>query len=408
MAIRWLPIAFGLAACQSPSAAGGATSSTATAASAPPTSASAPPDRGIPPPTSASVPPTSASAPPSATPAPAVTTGLHAEGNDAEAVAEIEKVRAGCRWAGQSFADGCTLQHAWIEWAAWPGRQELLPTLATILSDANPAVRHLAATGLEVIGTRPIRDLAIATKLFDALEEEKNPNNCPGIGMQAASVDLDHEAFADTKLAERANGALRGHPLPKCRVAFVSGLASYNAQLYDVLVELAKADTDAEVRKAAMGAMRGAASKDADRQRNNCEVWMALIDEAEVTSRVIELVGGTGIRSPGASCVEQWDPLLTKVETLVAADDERGEVSSFGLIALTESRRATPQQRDRVAAICRKIASRAATHQSARAAALHYVAKHDPDGEAFAKQFLDDPAEQVKKAAQQIVGEAPR
>jgi len=331
--------------------------------------------------------------------------GLKALGNDAEVVKQIQKVRDGCKWHGNNFVGACKLLHEWVEWASWPGRRDIKPTLVAILEDENPAVIHVAALGLEVIGTRPISDPNMATALFDALEKERNPNNCRGITIQAAAVKLK-----ETGLDERAKKVVRTHPISKCRSEFVGAFLYYNSHHYDLVVHLAKTDKDPKVRAEAMKGMRDGARKDRERQRNNCKLWIALLDESgqDHTASAVEFIGGTGVRASGEPCVDEWDEMLKKIEAMAGAGKARSTKVPWGMCAMLEQKMATKEQKAKALSVAKKIVETTANGQASRATALRCIGRHDPDAEAFAKKLEQDASEKVKKAAKQILDAAPK
>jgi hypothetical protein len=355
--------------------------------------ASAPPSGT---PTAPSTPAPAASAPAAADPK----RGLHAPNNDSEIVKEIEKVKGGCKWGGTEFVGACKPMQDWIEWASFPGRQEMLPTLVASLEDDSPAVRNIAAVGLEVIGTRPISDAAIATALFTALEKERNPKNCHGIAMQSAAVKL-----AETKLDERALNVARTHPISQCRVTLVGALLSRNPQHYDFTIELAKADKDPKVRAEAVAAMRDGARKDVARQQNNCKVWRTLLDdgEPEVAARAVELIGRAGGTAFDAPCVEGWDDMLKHVEAAASAGKAASTKLPWGVCGLFEQKKLSAEQKERALSILQKLVETTTNAEASRMAALTCVGRHGPDAKTLAQKFEQDPAAKVAKAAKQIL-----
>lgn len=345
----------------------------------------------------------SASAEPDTTAQP--TKGLRAPNNDAEVVKEIAAVRDGCKWGRNEFVGACKPMQDWVEWASFPGRQDILPTLVASLEDDSPAVRNIAVVGLEVIGTRPISDAALATALFDALDEERSPKNCRGIAMQAAAVKL-----AETELDERALKVARTHPLSQCRVTLVGAFLAYNPQHYDFTIELAKADKDPKVRAEAVAAMRGGAQKDATRQQNNCKVWRTLLDDAEpeVAARAIELLGRTGGTAFDAPCVDEWNDLLTHVEAAASAGKAASTKLPWGVCGLFEQKKLTAEQRARALSLLQTLVETSANAEASRMSALDCIGRHDPDAKTFAQKFEQDAAAKVAKAAKAILAAKPR
>ena len=334
--------------------------------------------------------------------------GLAAPGNDPEVVEQVRKVRDGCKWGRNDFAGACKPFQDWIQWAGFPGRDDILPTLVAVLEDESAAVRHVAAVGLEVIGTRPRSDKKIGTALFDAFEKERNPKNCRGIAMQAANFKLEKIG-----LDERAKKLAKAHPLVECRAQFVDEFLQYNPQHYDMVVELAKTDKDLKVRVAALAAMREGARKNAQRERNNCKVWQAqLLDEtqpAAITARTVELLGGTGgVRASGTPCTSEWDQMLTRVEAMAAAGKAQSTKIPFGLCEMLEQRKATSEQKTKTLSIAKKIVENNANGEASRFSALNCVARHDPAAKAFAKAFEQDDSEKVKKEAKRILTAKPK
>lgn len=353
-----------------------------------------------------SAPPTAsvAAAPSASAPAAEPQRGLHAPGNDAEVVKEIEKVTSSCKWGSTEFAGACKPMQDWIEWASFPGRQEMLPTLVEILADKSPAVRHVAAMGLAVSGTRPIKDAIIASALLDALEKERNPNNCGGIALQAAAIKL-----ADTQLDERALNVARTHPLSLCRVTLVGAFLRQNPEQYDFVIELAKADKDPKVRAEAVGAMRDGARKDAARQQNNCKIWRTFLDDAEpeVAARAAEMIGRVGGTDFDAPCVAEWDALLTHVESAATAGKAASTKLPWGVCGLFEQKKLSAEQKTKALAILQKLLDNNANTEPSRMSALTCLGRHDPDAKTIAQKFEQDPAPKVAKAAKLILDAKP-
>ncbi|MBX3125612.1 MAG: hypothetical protein KF718_02810 [Polyangiaceae bacterium] len=331
--------------------------------------------------------------------------GLRAPNNDPEVVKQITAVRDGCKWGRNEFVDACKPMQDWVEWASFPGRQDILSTLVASLEDDSPAVRNIAAVGLEVIGTRPLSDAALATALFDALDEERNPKNCRGIALQAAAVRL-----AETELDERALKVARTHALSPCRVTLVGAFLAYNPQHYDFTIELAKSDKDPKVRAEAVAAMRGGAQKDATRQQNNCKVWRTLLDDAEpeVAARAIELLGRTGGTAFDAPCVDEWNDLLTHVEAAASAGKAESTKLPWGVCGLFEQKKLTAEQRARALSLLQTLVETSANAEASRMSALDCIGRHDPDAKTFAQKFEQDAAAKVAKAAKAILAAKPR
>ncbi|MGE0320664.1 MAG: hypothetical protein AB7K71_08710 [Polyangiaceae bacterium] len=319
-----------------------------------------------------------------------------------ELLARMKRVASACSWNGKVMDEDCKALAGWQEYLFEPINDHQAE-LMRLLEDKDRKIVFLAASGLAVDGITGTRDPELARVLFDALDREKEPAMCIGIALQASRVPV-----AELGLEERAKKLLTDLPTADCRAEFVSGVLSRNPQLYEPVVEIVKSDKDPKLRAKAAQGLRDGASRNVERQKNNCKVWSELLDDSgeDYEATAAWLIGTQGSRALSEPCKEQWPLLLSRAEALAAGKLQSGSWVN-GTCGLLEERQVDEETKTKAKAVLRKVVEGSANVDFARVAALQCLGRFDTDAKTFAKSFESDPSEKLQAAAKRILETKP-
>lgn len=320
--------------------------------------------------------------------------GLADPSNDKEVVALANKAMA-CEWQNAGYKWDCADLKAWKESELFKGGKND-KTLVSALGDRDEKVRWLVVHVLASHGAAYRKDASMAAAVVTAAESETSEAVAINLGSAVARIDLK-----TTGLAERVKKVIKGHKLANLRTSLTGSVLFDNREvgLYDMLQELARDKSEgAAVRRAAVAAFWTGTPP--DKHAASCKLWLELAADDE------EQVGGEASYMcafyPHEGCIAEWDPLLDLIDKRAKDGTVKSSQQASALGYLYEQKKASDAQKKRAIAVAKALVDNAKNGGSARARALEIVAKHDPQGKAYAAKLENDPEFFVKSAAQRI------
>jgi hypothetical protein len=259
-----------------------------------------------------------------------------------------------CEWEEKGFTLNCDAYRAWTRSDALEGADQ---TLLNMLEDDNEQVRFLAATILNErqVATTYREEAAEARRVVVAAGAEETDVVAFHLGGAVAVINFG--AVDDAALASEIVEMMQSHPVASARAGLASRLMGVNRahpELFEVYLEVARGDEDAQVRREAQAGLR-ASMPDEAQQAMLCELWSeaAADGDGDVASQAAEALTDL------TYCREHWDALL---ETL-RARAEAGHVASADdfkrfpkvLHNIHRHADATPDQRTRAVEVARAL-----------------------------------------------------
>lgn len=329
--------------------------------------------------------------------APTAARGIDAAGNDPVVVALAKKVLT-CKWSDSGFAYDCADRKAWAE-SELTKAGKADATLVSMVEDPNEQVRWLGAQGLNDKGGVYQKDKALAERVLTAAESEKSKTVARSLGSAAGRIKLP-----EVGLADRAKALGKSPTMKETRLGFFDSVQYSNSEaFYAYTTEMAKTETDKDVRKAAMSSFWTGtpSSKNAE----VCQLWLDLShDDNEDFAAHAAYFAAFYPHSGG--CKAQWDTLLGDVEKRAKAGTAKAYDWAAAIYYLYGQNAATPAQKKRAMAAAKLIVENKANGGSSRARALELVGDKDPGAKAYLAKFTNDPDFSVKSRANDLLKKA--
>jgi hypothetical protein len=310
-----------------------------------------------------------------ASPATPSRSGLERPEND-PTITILARAALACPWTEKGFDDACAALRAWRETPALRST-DADATLLAMLEDTREPVRALAGIALAAPGRAGLRDPARARALLDLARREPNDRVARELGFAIGELDLD-ATHLQTEVRELVTSSSK----PLLRLAVVSRTLRANPALFDVVLQLARAEREASVRRVAVKALRLAP---ADKKEQVQALWLELTSSPD--GELADVAASSCVNTPDL-CASRWDEVLTKLEARVAA------FPSFLPSALGELHaqpRATAAQKARAKKLAIAIVETKSNDDIARGKALSALATMDPvAARKLAARFVGD------------------
>ncbi len=316
--------------------------------------------------------PTPAATTSSATATARAAVGLAAPDNDPAVVSAARAVLTGCDFnqSGGYFLPTCDAVKAFQSHPALDavaGQR----TLVTMLADADPRVRGLAARGLVAKGRAYRSDGDLAQAAIAALARETHK----GVALQLADAVARISGKASHSL-DALKQVAASHPMREVRARLIGPLLGYNAaELFDFVKTRASADPDEQVRVAAVTAFWGNAPK--QRHAEVCAFWLACLQgDGSVAGRCGYYLAAK--RSPG-HCGDHYDAALAAIARHAEAGTAADGNFASALMQIDDSPHASEAQRREARRIAKVLADNPKNPKGARAQALRFLRERGQD-----------------------------
>lgn len=321
--------------------------------------------------------------------------GIDAAGNDAAVVALAKKVLAGCKWSDYGFAYDCADRKAWDDSELTKdGKADA--TLVSMLEDQNEQIRWLAAMTLSNKGDKYLTDKLLADRVLDAALAEKSKSVARNMGNAAGRIKL-----GDVGLVDKAKPLGKVPTLKELRLGFIGAVQYANRDAYyTYTVDLAKTDTDHDIRDAAMSSFWTGTpnSKVAD----VCALWLDLSHDPNDEELAAHAAYFDAFFPFDNGCRAQWDTMLSDIEKRAKAGTAKSSNWGFALGYLWDQKAATPAQKKKAIAIAKMIADNKNNGTNARAYALDAVAR-EPANKSYIQKFTKDPDSFLKSHSEDLI-----
>ena len=345
----------------------------------------------------------------------AVPPGSAATGDDPAITASVKSVIDTCSAAwrpGFGFEPACPAFQAFSALKLARGAGDA--TFAHLLEDPSEKVRFLGARGLATWGGAYLTDRALGERVITAAGKETSEAFAGVLGNVAGHIDA-----AATGLGEPIKGlVLREGALQELQIGVLAAFLPANLAselAFDLTRDMAKRGPTTRVRNAAVTALSAIYEK---RSEEVCVIWkdaLAAPEELPAANAASRLTTGAtwiGYSQNGWSttssflvrenrCAKLQGATLAAIEARAASDKlvEETWVTALDGVFRDDLQGTPAADKTRALAVARGLVEKKEHSPTLRGAALRFIARNDPNGQAFVAKFANDPDTYLKTTA---------
>jgi len=315
--------------------------------------------------------------------------GLKAESNNPALVAALGSA-AKCDLNGGSVLYRCggALKHLVKAF----DKAKDIPTAVNFLDDPDPVARWAGAYLLKTsLALQTANGRSHTDQVLNASARENNK----AVGELLGEILL-HLDFENDSVATRVQGMASGHKLPSFRSALYSNLKAQNNDKYiPFMIEQYGKEKDKGVR---LSIVKGLGGNTGGQTEAACSFSASLLNDKDLSIASAATYNITWNRE---KCKAHYDAFLDSYEQW-SKNDKLGHPYPLNAVYFPRNKSVTDAQKARYLTITKALASNSKLSGMTRGTFLESVVKTEPNGKAYAKQFLSDADKMLKSRATRL------